>query len=252
MRKIAAIGDIHGCIDELKLLTEKLEWMSIDEIWSLGDICDRGPDSGACFDYMKRKKIQAVLGNHDDSLLRLWKKWKLTGVLPASEDKRRSLQSMTDEHFERIEQMPRLKVFDDTRVVLVHGGLWPMPFDQQPENVIRAQLIKPGVTGRTRWWGPDADSHKEGKSEAQSRAEGYSRWYELWQHPYDVAYGHSVWNQPFIHQNPGAGRTVGVDLGSCFGGSLTAAVFDGGEPWFVSVKSRKIHFEKSTRIHQEV
>lgn len=38
MKRIAVIGDIHGCIDELNLLYKAICHHSIDEIWHVGDL----------------------------------------------------------------------------------------------------------------------------------------------------------------------------------------------------------------------
>jgi hypothetical protein len=37
-KKIAAIGDVHGCYEELEQLYNSLCWISLDEIWHLGDL----------------------------------------------------------------------------------------------------------------------------------------------------------------------------------------------------------------------
>ncbi len=251
-RRIACIGDIHACCIELEELVRHLEWLSLDEIWATGDVIERGPDNAATIALLRQKGIKSVCGNHEKSILKLLDRKKKTGELPGNSEKRRAIEELTPSDIEYIEQMPLLHVFDDPGVILVHGGLFPgIDLYRQPENAVRAQLIHSDKGGECRWWGPDATHHKSGKSEEESRTEGYYRWYERYDFEYDCVYGHSVWQQPFIHQNPGSGRTIGVDLGSCFGGSLCAAIMDGGEPWFVVVKSKKIHFQLTRRLHQE-
>lgn len=247
--RIAAIGDIHGCIEELTELLDRLAWLSLDQIWSLGDVCDRGPDTGACYALLRERGIPTILGNHDESILKHWDRVQKGGTTPQNRDKQLSLLQMTKEDAEFIRQMPKIHVEDKAKLVLVHGGVWPgVPMYSQPHNVIRAQLIHPASFTDVRWWGEDATLHKSKKTEAISRAEGFSRWYQLYDWEYDVAYGHSTWNQPHVHRNPGCGRTVGVDTGVPFGGSLTAGIFGDGEPWFVSVKAKKIWAAESSRV----
>lgn len=237
--RLAAIGDPHGCIDELVRLYRALEWHSLDQIWGLGDLVDRGPESGEVVSFYREKKISSVLGNHEESILGHWKR-KLAGQPPPKNpDKRRTLEQLSAEDFAYLEQCPRFHVVDALNLILVHGGLWPeLPLHRQPDNVVRAQMIHPDQVGRSRWWGPAAATLKF--SEEQSRAQGWRRWYEFYDHPQRCVYGHSVYAQPFLHQNEGAGTTYGIDTGSCFGGSLTAALFSSPteDPIFLSVKAR--------------
>lgn len=253
--KIAAIGDPHGCIDELQLLVSRLSWLSLDDIYVLGDFVDRGPDSGAVVQFARENHIKGILGNHEESILKLHKRSLTGGELPQSEDKKRTLLQLTLEDIAWLEKLPMLEHIQNESfdAVLVHGGLWPtIPIHNQPKNVIRCQMIKSaGKVGDVRWWGPDAAFHKSGRTEEQNREDGYVRWYEVYDHPHDVYFGHSVFTQPFIGHRQGYGRTVGVDTGSCFGGALTAAIIDGGEPWFVSVKAKKPYVDKGFRVHQE-
>jgi diadenosine tetraphosphatase ApaH/serine/threonine PP2A family protein phosphatase len=168
--------------------------------------------------------------------------------LPRNPEKARTVSQMTDEDYEVIRDLPNLAIFDDLKLIVVHAGLWPKKeWWRQPHNVIRAQMIRPPAD-KTRWWGPEAAQHKDGKSEDDSRKEGYERWYRLYDHEYDVVYGHSVFAQPNIQQNPGAGMTIGIDTGCCFGGALTAVIMDGSrKPYFISVKAKKIWFARTYR-----
>lgn len=249
-RKVAVIGDIHGCIDEAIALYKKLEWMTLDEIWGAGDLVDRGPDSGAVVQFFRENNIPSVRGNHEDSIIKAWEHTHRAGKPVSNPDKARTVSQLKPEDYEWLKTLPKLHVFDDTKLIIVHGGLWPgLSLYQQPWNVIRAQMIHPKNVGVNRWWGPDAIKQgKEAKSEVDNRAEGYERWYRLYDHEYDCVFGHSVFNQPLIHQNEGSGKCVGVDTGSCFGGMVTAGIFDGGDPVFLSVKSKRVYFELSRNI----
>src|ERR1051325_7188753 len=70
------IGDIHGCIDELRRLVEPLPLRSGDSLIFLGDYIDRGPDSAGVVAYLialqsELREISLVFlkGNHEDMLL---------------------------------------------------------------------------------------------------------------------------------------------------------------------------------------
>lgn len=75
MNRLFAIGDVHGCFDNLKLLIEKrLLLNKADKLVLLGDYIDRGPQSKAVVDYLLNLKsagfdVIALRGNHEALLL---------------------------------------------------------------------------------------------------------------------------------------------------------------------------------------
>ena len=70
---IYAIGDIHGQLDALKRLIEKLDLHSTDRIIFLGDYIDRGSSGIGVIMYINELKsicqVTALLGNHDLMML---------------------------------------------------------------------------------------------------------------------------------------------------------------------------------------
>lgn len=249
MKRIAVLGDIHGCIIEFQELYNHLQWQSLDEIWTVGDLVDRGPDSGAVVQFCMDNNIKSVMGNHDDVIVNHWKRRLKEGFNPRKQDKVISLSQLNEERIAWLEKLPPLHVMDDENLILVHAGIWPkIPLYKQPYSVIRAQLINPDLPGAVRWWGDDAMDCKPNKTEDESRKEGWERWYRLYDHEQNCIYGHSVFAQPFIHQNPGCGMTIGVDTGSCFGGSITACIYENNkEPYFLSVKSKQVWYNDTKR-----
>ncbi|MGH7879981.1 MAG: metallophosphoesterase family protein, partial [Candidatus Binataceae bacterium] len=72
--RLFAIGDIHGCADELALMLKALEPASGDTIVFVGDYIDRGPDSRAVVELALELQSSAATpvflkGNHEDMLL---------------------------------------------------------------------------------------------------------------------------------------------------------------------------------------
>jgi serine/threonine protein phosphatase 1 len=69
------IGDIHGCLDELRCLIEDLPIESGDRLIFLGDYVDRGPNSKGVLTYIielqKREELEIIClkGNHEDMFL---------------------------------------------------------------------------------------------------------------------------------------------------------------------------------------
>ena len=69
MSRLLAIGDIHGCREELELLLETVDPGKTDRLVTLGDYVDRGPDSKGVVDRLLALDDETqwipLLGNHD-------------------------------------------------------------------------------------------------------------------------------------------------------------------------------------------
>ena len=61
--KIVIISDIHGNYDALSALPEHF-----DELWTLGDLVNYGPEPGKVVDFVKKNAAAVVRGNHDHSI----------------------------------------------------------------------------------------------------------------------------------------------------------------------------------------
>lgn len=62
-KKILCVGDVHGCLQTLQALIAKAG--PVDQIISVGDLIDRGPDSLGVVKYCIDNNIQVCLGNHE-------------------------------------------------------------------------------------------------------------------------------------------------------------------------------------------
>ena len=122
-----AIGDIQGCCDELKALLARCKYSADrDELWFVGDLVNRGPQSLDTLRFVRSLGAGAtvVLGNHDLHLLAL-----------AYGSKRKAKDGDTlqeilaapdrDQLLEWLTGRP-LAVYDEPRGdFLVHAGLVP-------------------------------------------------------------------------------------------------------------------------------
>lgn len=73
MRRVIAIGDVHGCATALEALLEVVAPRREDTLVMLGDCVDRGPDSRRVvqilLDWREKCHIVPLLGNHEEMLL---------------------------------------------------------------------------------------------------------------------------------------------------------------------------------------
>jgi len=118
------IGDIHGCWLTLVRLLERIEWSAADdEVWLVGDLVNRGPDSLKVLRWAADNDdgVSAVLGNHDLHLLA-----RAHGVAGAR--KHDTLDAVLeapdrDDLLEWLRRRPMMLKFGP--YVVVHAGLAP-------------------------------------------------------------------------------------------------------------------------------
>ncbi len=73
--RIFIVGDIHGCLDPLKRMMDKIKWRpEKDGLIFLGDYIDRGVDSKGVVDFIieisdSSPYVQCLMGNHENILL---------------------------------------------------------------------------------------------------------------------------------------------------------------------------------------
>ncbi len=65
---IGVIGDIHGCIKTLQSVYKKLI-NETEEIYTVGDLIDRGPSSKGVIQFCIENNIKFTKGNHEDMLI---------------------------------------------------------------------------------------------------------------------------------------------------------------------------------------
>lgn len=123
---IYAVGDIQGCYDELRQLLDAIGFDTAkDQLWSVGDLVNRGPESLAVLRWFKAlgERAVVVLGNHDLHLLALAagnerhaKKSTLDEVLNAPD---------REELLHWLRHRPLLHYDANKRFAMVHAGLPP-------------------------------------------------------------------------------------------------------------------------------
>ena len=224
--RILVIGDVHGCIDELKSLVQKAtmdhnKGRQFRAIVLVGDLCNKGPCSAQVIRYVRSQQDWfSVRGNHDDRALMA----ALGDVECCSKPKYEWVNSLSDEDVAWMSDLPYTISISKTMFnndetsptehhdfIVVHAGLNPTIVD------LESQDTKTLVTVR--------DLKVSEKSLA---------WANVWQGPQLVLFGHDA--------KRGLQRerfAIGLDSGCCYGKALTGIILP--EMEFVTVNAIREH-----------
>lgn len=216
--RVIAIGDIHGCADEFEDLLNKLALTRHDQVVLLGDLVNRGPDSGRVIALAREHAHRALLGNHELRLLNYRRTGDPTHLKKPDYE---TLKQLSAKDWAYLATMPLMHSLPDLRVVLVHAGFLPgQPWRAQPARVVtRIQVV-----------GPDGEPYK------RSAYPGRPHWSELWSGPPFVVYGHTPRREPAHNR-----WSLGIDTGCVQGGALTACILPTRE--LVQVPARRKYFD---------
>lgn len=243
------IGDVHGCIEELKQLLQKVTSGvdKVDEVIFAGDLMDKGPDSVSVLRYVKeldeRLNVTVVEGNHENKNFRFWKKMEagdpdramemkgaeeLSGIMAKADN---SLRNWIRDKVVPYVVRPQLKL------VVVHGGITPtvaeLPEDpsalggKNKKRVLRSMYI--------RYIDSEGVMIPFGKERSGDK---------FWGEVYDGRFGHVYFgHQPWLKAGPEYfEHATGIDLGCVHGGNLCAAIIRGpllAQREFVTVQADK-------------
>lgn len=240
------IGDVHGCMDELRELLVQLGYVLSEVVDSdsrpaiaveppsgrtllfVGDLVDRGPDTPGVLRLVMRM-VEAgtalcVRGNHDDKLFR-----KLSGRdVTVSHGLAESLTQFESEppefHVRAREFLSALSthfVLDGGRLVIAHAGLKEHLHGRMSERV-RAFTLYGETTGEVDEQGLPIRLNWAADYKGQAH----------------VVYGHTP-TPTAEWQN----RTICLDTGCVFGGALTALRYP--EMELLAVRAKKTYAESA-------
>lgn len=204
-KRVLFVGDVHGCLDELKELYSKCT--SPDQetvVVFVGDIVFKGPKTVEVIRFARETGSFAVRGNHEQSLL--------TEILhkrnnePVRE-KRKFVFDLTEEDEEFLENLPFSISIPSLNVLVVHGGLLPgVPVENQdPLGLIFIRNYDPE------------------KFQGYSKLEEGYPWAAMWEGPQHVVFGHDARRglQLYAHAS-------GIDSGCVYGNYLTGILVEDG------------------------
>lgn len=212
--RLIAVGDIHGCHLELAELLDLIAPTPKDRLVFLGDLINRGPDSGKVIDLARQHRAICLLGNHELRLLNCHRSGDQRHLKGQDID---TFVRMRPSDWEFIATMPLTFEEPELRVVCVHGGFLPhQDWRSQPAEIVtRIQAVD-----------------RRGRAVKCADEPDAPLWADLWRGPPFVIYGHIP--RPQIIQHP---WSVGLDTACVMGGHLTAYVLP--EKRFIQVKARQ-------------
>lgn len=250
-RRFITISDSHACIDEVIDLLDKLAFdPNVDEVCSLGDEIDRGPDGLAVVRLFRKLGIQSIGSNHTAKLPRFFAHEKVlreTGrknPMNVSDARKAEWLRFEQEDVDWIAALPPYLRIPELNLLCVHGGFERLPLAKQnPKTITMVRYVD-------RYSGLFKSYHGEPSAAPPELA----RWYEEWSEPYSVVCGHNVvsLDEPKVYEKEAGGRKIRIfssDTGCCFGGRLTATVFTpsdneyGHDYSFVQVQARKKYWD---------
>lgn len=242
------IGDVHGCLDELKELITKLSINSSDTLYFIGDLIDRGPDSSGVVKYVHSLATQynliLILGNHEEKFLRYVIQKKSKKILIKNSSKIAEFELLLKNiDLEDLKFLSNsyinynIKSFD---ICLLHGGIPKNNrIDLTFNNKYSHELLKSDrhfeLIFKTRY----LDENGLFVS-ADNNDSNRVFWADLYDGRYGmVIFGHHAMlsDKPFEFKN-----AINVDTGCVFGGYLSACVINQNSNYeFISIKSKIIN-----------
>lgn len=131
---VYAIGDIQGCYEPLQRLLEVLRFdATTDQLWLVGDLVNRGPQSAEVLRLLRQlsQQVTAVLGNHDLTLLAV----AAGKVAAQAKDTFHHILDAADagELLDWLRQRPMLHHDPQLGFTMTHAGLppaWDLPLAQ--------------------------------------------------------------------------------------------------------------------------
>jgi hypothetical protein len=203
MQRTIVVGDVHGCVDELRDLLRTAGFQRGDRLVLAGDLVAKGPDSHGVLQLLREEKGLAVLGNHDAHALSAHDRGDEPQLKP---ERRQLLETLTAADWAHLASLPLyLRLGPESEgapdTAVIHAGAVPgvKLEEQEREHLITLRSIK--MNG-----------------EPSKRIEG-SPWAAVWLGPERLIFGHDAVRG--LQQYPMA---TGLDTGCVYGDRLTALV----------------------------
>ena len=217
--RVIAIGDVHGCIDELQDLLRQCDYQPGDLVVFLGDLVCKGPDSISVVQMAREIGAIGVRGNHDFEVIR-WHQAIKSGVDPpvVGSEHFHIASCLTKADLKWLYSLPWYLSSKELSTLFVHAGFVSgiRLAKQNPRLMMNMRSILPDGTVTSKFF-------------------NNWPWARLWDGPQTVLFGHDADRglQQYEH-------AIGLDTGCVYGGRLTACILP--EKRLVSVSARREYF----------
>ena len=221
------VGDVHGCAREFGDLLDEIRFdPARDELWSIGDLVNTGPDSLGALRLWNDAGGRAVLGNHDIYAVRA-----RAGSVARRHDHLDELYAAKegDALLARLRACPAMAHFDredmPRGVWLVHAGVHPLWNDlaavaarlaAQPHDDDWLHADDINFMTRVRCCDRFGDRAKF-TGRPGDAPPPFRPWDDFYTGEDLVVHGH--WAMRGVYRGP---RTLGLDSACVYGGHLTA------------------------------
>lgn len=200
---------------------------------------DRGPDPVGVVRRVRELGFESVLGNHDDKHIRWRRHERIRASSGRSNPMRadpvfcRQNQELSEDDVLWLQSLPSTLDLGGNWIT-VHAGFEDVPMSEQKADRMARVRYVDEVTGEMVPLGRDC-----------SQPRGTVFWTQKWKGSSNVIYGHAVHDllTPRIDISPSGVLCASIDTGCCFGGTLTAMVFDGNMNVysFVQVRAKRAY-----------
>ncbi len=230
--RVCIIGDVHGCLDELKDLLDRVFKANDKEkttVIFVGDLVNKGPFSAETVEYVRTmENTYCVRGNHDDYVVKRGQSGFKAQPWEAK---------LTQEDREYLKNLPYSISLPSLNAMVVHAGIVPGKAVQEQKE-FDMMMMRNVVADEDRLHLKALIHLEEGEAWAavwnkqcqETVAMGGSA-------PQHVYFGHDAKRLLQTYE-----FATGLDTGCCYGKELTAVVLgEDVEKCFVTVPAREVY-----------
>lgn len=234
---IFVVGDVHGCLDELKTLVANARRKAKDKCVFIfvGDLINKGPLNKETLDYIRSlgNKAYAVRGNHDEHIVKYWLRFK-AGDCKHIKEKYSWVSDLTSVDIDYLLSLPYTISIPHLETLIVHAGVDPYKSlaNQRPEVMTKIRNVV-GV-----------DNMEETYATADSD-EG-TPWASLWSGPEHIYFGHDA--QRGYQDYPFA---TGLDTGCVYGKQLSGKFITGTKK-LICVQAKTCYTEPGKKEREKL
>jgi len=218
--RLDIVGDVHGCLSELKKLLKVLGYELHNSgkffkphdrnLAFVGDLVDRGPDSIGVLEYaieLHKHGAIFVLGNHCHKLLRALEGENVK-MGQSSEKTLEQIRARGQDFVHSVvaflKQVPT--IFQNDDLIIVHAAYKELARGEKAESL--------ALYGET-----------TGERDSNGFPVRLDKWETAYLGGKTIVHGHVPLHEPYLRHVSNGGCIVNVDTACCFGNKLTALRF---------------------------